>query len=279
MILTDSLRILTNELYVKDLARMKEFYVEGLGFDVVDEYENKLILGHDKTPLLELIQESDYPSFSKYGAWLYHIAYIHKSRAALSNRLIKAFEFAPESFGGSADHHVSEAFYFTDPEGNGVELYFDKDPEGWERIGGQVKMGSEYIHPASYVQTHAGNDDATFRVGHNHLQVGDLAQARRFYHEVLGLDITADLSTHGALFVSSGKYHHHFGLNIWNSQNAWVRPITQLGLGVMSLQLAQTEDLDKLEDRLTQAKIAFTKKDQTITVADPWNNTLRFSTK
>ena len=58
-----------------------------------------------------------------------------------------------------------------------------------------------------------------------------------------------------------------------------MRPITQLGLGVMSLQLAQTEDLDKLEDRLTQAKIAFTKKDQTITVADPWNNTLRFSTK
>ena len=90
---------------------------------------------------------------------------------------------------------MSEAFYFTDPEGNGVELYFDKDPSGREWTGGQVKMGSRYISPSHYINTHAGEEDSRFRVGHNHLQVGDLTKARWFYHEVLGLDITADMSS------------------------------------------------------------------------------------
>lgn len=276
MSLSSSLRILSNELFVHDLAAMKEFYIDGLGFDIIEETPDKLTLGYEKTLLLTLIQVSDYSPSTQRSAWLYHIAYLHKTRAALSNRLIKAFEFAPESFGGSADHSVSEAFYFTDPEGNGIELYFDRDPEGRERSGGQVKMGSEYIDPVHYVHTHAADDDSIFWVGHNHLQVGDLSKARWFYHEVLGLDITADLSSQWALFVSSGKYHHHFGLNIWNSQNAWPRPIQQLGLGVMALQLAESEDLERLEQRLTEAKVAFTKKDQTITVADPWNNILEF---
>ena len=61
MTLTNSLRILSNELYVHNLAAMKEFYVDGLGFDVIEEDGNKLILGHEKTPLLTLIEESDYP--------------------------------------------------------------------------------------------------------------------------------------------------------------------------------------------------------------------------
>ena len=56
-------------------------------------------------------------------------------RSTLANRIARIAQYAPRSFGGSADHSVSEAFYFTDPEGNGVELYYDRDPSTWQWSG------------------------------------------------------------------------------------------------------------------------------------------------
>src|SRR5205823_11628355 len=54
------------------------------------------------------------------------------------------------------------------------------------------------------------------RIGHVHLQVADLEAAERFYSGVLGFDVTVR-GYPGALFVSAGGYHHHIGLNTWNS--------------------------------------------------------------
>ena len=54
-------------------------------------------------------------------------------------------------------------------------------------------------------------------IGHMHLKVADLNRAVRFYHELLGFDI---VSQHGqAAFLSAGGYHHHLGLNTWESLN------------------------------------------------------------
>jgi catechol 2,3-dioxygenase len=51
-------------------------------------------------------------------------------------------------------------------------------------------------------------------MGHVHFYVGDLEQAKKFYHSGLGLDITT-WRYPGALFTSAGGYHHHVGLNVW----------------------------------------------------------------
>ena len=57
---------------------------------------------------------------------------------------------------------------------------------------------------------------AQARIGHVHLKVADLDRAVRFYHKVLGFDLVLNLGT--AAFVSAGGYHHHIGLNTWESE-------------------------------------------------------------
>ena len=55
-------------------------------------------------------------------------------------------------------------------------------------------------------------------IGHVHLKVADLERSIRFYHELMGFDVTARYGTQAA-FLSAGGYHHHLGLNTWESLN------------------------------------------------------------
>lgn len=139
---------------------------------------------------------------------------------------------APQSYGGSADHAVSLAFYFADPDGNGLELYTDTPREDWVWQDGQVSMGSAPLDPNEFIQTHLGRSATTTAaggatMGHVHLRVGDLARARAFYADVLGFAVTAE--SDGALFHAVGGYHHHVATNTWGSAGAGEHP-ESLGL-------------------------------------------------
>jgi catechol 2,3-dioxygenase len=59
--------------------------------------------------------------------------------------------------------------------------------------------------------------DAGVRIGHTHLKVADLERAIAFYHGVLGFEITQRMGSQAA-FLSAGGYHHHLGLNTWESK-------------------------------------------------------------
>ena len=59
--------------------------------------------------------------------------------------------------------------------------------------------------------------DARVSVGHVHLKVADLDRALAFYRDVLGFEVTARMGP-GAVFLSAGGYHHHIGLNTWESR-------------------------------------------------------------
>lgn len=67
------------------------------------------------------------------------------------------------------------------------------------------------------------------RVGHIHLKVADLDRAIAFYHDVLGFDVTQRMGS-GAAFLSAGGYHHHVGLNTWESQGGSAPPPGTTGL-------------------------------------------------
>ncbi|GAB2612553.1 VOC family protein [Pseudactinotalea suaedae] len=261
------------ELLVRDLDRVLAYYAEGVGLDVLRHDGPEAVLGRGGEQIMRLVQRSDLPEFERGDAGLFHTAILFADRPSLARAVAGTARFAPRSFTGSADHLVSEAFYFDDPEGNGVELYVDRPREEWTRTsGGGVEMASLYLDPNDFLQTHlpaAPAPDADGAViGHVHLQVGDIALAEQFYSGVLGFDVMNRYGSQ-ALFVAAGGYHHHIGMNTWNSQGAGPRAAS-LGLGQVSIELPTSDDVEALVSRLRSAAVETRHDGETLRFDDPW---------
>ena len=111
------------------------------------------------------------------------------------------------------------------------------------------------------------------RIGHVHLRVGDLARADGFYRATLGFDPTRQRN--GAAFLSSGRYHHHLGLNVWQSAGAGRRDDAATGLAWFSLEIAQPDLLAAQEERLRHAGIDVAPVANGIETVDPWGTRIR----
>jgi catechol 2,3-dioxygenase len=102
-------------------------------------------------------------------------------------------------------------------------------------------MSSALIHPEA-------------RIGHVHLRVANLDRALAFYHGVLGLDITTRFGTQAA-FLSAGGYHHHIGLNTWESSGGTPPPAGHTGLYRLALLYPTRAALADALQRLIAAHI------------------------
>lgn len=263
-------------LLVADLDAMTTFYRDVITLQVQDAAGDAVTLGRSGTPLVILRHEPTLRHASPGSAGLFHTAIVFESQAALAGALFSVAQHAPQTFTGSADHLVSQAFYLTDPEGNGIELYWDRDRSDWSWTHGQIEMATLYLDPNAFLQEHlvdgAPNTGAA-QIGHVHLSVGDVETAREFYVNRLGFDATASLGNQ-ALFVSAGGYHHHMAMNVWNSRGAGPR-MPALGLGQVDLALPNADALGQLGERLAHYGTAVRDDGRTLTFTDPWNNTLR----
>jgi catechol 2,3-dioxygenase len=92
------------------------------------------------------------------------------------------------------------------------------------------------------------------RVGHVHLRVSDLDRALRFYQDVLGFEITQRYGTEAA-FLSAGGYHHHIGLNTWESLGGSPPPAGSTGLFHLAILYPTRAELADALRRLMRAKI------------------------
>ncbi|WP_426990469.1 VOC family protein [Pseudarthrobacter sp. Y6] len=270
-------------LKVGDMKLMTDYYQRALGLEVVAEQDGGVYLGRLRRPLVHLAAA---PSLSLPGrgeAGLFHTALLFDHRASLAATVATAAQYEPRSFTGSADHLVSEAFYFNDPEGNGIELYWDRPRENWSWNGKDVVMDSLALPPQRYLEQHLtqesmdGQQAAEAGVGHVHLQVGDVQSAHDFYVGTLGFEKTA--GWHGqALFVSAGRYHHHMAMNVWNSRGAGPRKDT-LGLGEMLIEVPSGDDVGALADRLKVAGVASHHTGAELRFEDPWRNSIRVAVR
>ena len=95
--------------------------------------------------------------------------------------------------------------------------------------------------------------DPGVRIGHVHLKVADLERALAFYCGVLGFELTQRL--HGAAFVSAGGYHHHIGLNTWESHGGSPPPMGTTGLYHVAILYPTRSRLADALHRLIEAKI------------------------
>ncbi len=277
--LPDSTRMGSVELVTENLEPMRAFYVDAVGLEVLAEDADRLSLGSGGDEVLSIALADDRAADAPAEAGLYHSAILYPDEQSLARTLLNVATLAPESYTGSADHAVSLAFYFADPDGNGLELYTDTPQDEWVWEGGLVRMGSAPLDPNAFMQEYldqAPTDgmptDATPTMGHVHLRVGDLESARAFYADTLGFAVTAEAP--GAVFFAAGGYHHHVATNTWSSAGASARP-ESLGLGSLTVHLGDESALTAVADRLTDAGATFTQDAGLLTVDDPWGNTVR----
>jgi catechol 2,3-dioxygenase len=206
-------------LQVSDLDRSLRFYQDVLGLRRVgrEGAEASLAAGGDDRPLVHLVaHRSTQPATRRARLGLYHYAILLPDRPGLA-RLFRHLSSTGLHV-GAGDHLVSEAFYISDPDGLGIEVYADRPRAAWRRIGRQLTMATDPVDVQGLLAT-AGDAAWTGMpagtvMGHVHLHVGDLDRAAAFYGDGLGFDRTT-WSYPGALFLGAGGYHHHVGVNTW----------------------------------------------------------------
>ena len=268
-------------LRVKDLDAMTAYYRDVITLDVLSGTADTVTLGRGTSPVVRLEHAPELKQASPGQAGLFHTAILFESQTALAAAVLSVATKAPGTFTGSSDHLVSQAFYFTDPEGNGIELYWDRQRTDWSWNGHDIAMDTLYLDPNGFLQEHLTAEAMEnpriggTTVGHVHLSIGDIPTARDFYVNQIGFDQT--LNFHGsALFVSAGGYHHHMGLNIWNARGAGRRQLT-LGLGQVDIHVPNSDALAATNARLTHFGNDVRNDGQTLFVDDPWGNLLRIS--
>lgn len=272
-------------LRVGDLANMSSYYETALAMTPIEERshgsEVYRVLGRNGVPLVRLISTPNLPNVDRRQAGLYHTAWLFPDRENLAATVYHAAQDPRSRFVGSSDHLVSEAFYFTDPEGNGIELYIDRPRDQWSHTDGEIDMDTLYLDPNNFLREHLREDKLTRTtelagtVGHVHLQVGDVAQARQFYVDTLGFAPTQS-GYRGALFAAAGGYHHHVAMNSWHSRGAGPRAAS-LGLGNLAITVPNRQQLDQVADRLRSHGIWFSDNGQSLLTRDPWDTQVSLS--
>ncbi|MDN4483157.1 VOC family protein [Demequina lignilytica] len=260
------------ELLVSDLAPMVEFYAGGVGLEVIEQTVETAVLGVDGEALVRLVLATALEADDRGEAGLYHSAFLFADASELASAVVRVATASPEAFQGASDHTVSNAFYFADPEGNGVELYIDLPRDTWTWTDGRVTMGTYALDPNAFLAEHlpaSGPAVAATGVtmGHVHLRGGDIDAAERFYVDVIGMAVTSRIDS--AIFLSAGGYHHHLAVNTWSSAGAGERPET-LGLGHLTVTVPDAATIDAVEARALEAGAAHERTSGGLTVLDPW---------
>jgi catechol 2,3-dioxygenase len=268
-------------LRVGNLDAMTAYYRDAVALQVLDTAADTVTLGRGTTPVVILKHSPELKHASPHEAGLFHTAILFETEEALAAAVYSVARKYPNTFTGSSDHLVSKAFYFSDPESNGVELYWDRERSAWSWIHGSLEMATLYLDPNEFLQQNLTEAAATepliggAQVGHVHLQVGDVDTARAFYVDTLGFERTASLGN-TALFVSAGGYHHHMAMNTWNSRGAGPRQLA-LGLAQVDIEVPSSEDLGALVERMKHHGIQTRDDGATVSFDDPWANQIRVS--
>lgn len=266
-------------LTVGDLERSVRFYEDVLGFKLLNRSGGAATLGAaDSTPLLHLVEQPGARPMPQRSTGLYHFAVLFPSRADLARALRRIAEHR-YPLQGASDHLVSEAIYLADPDGNGIEIYRDRQREEWPRVDGNIQMATDPLDLYALLAEAGETSDAVVpegtRIGHMHLQVADIPAAEAFYVDLLGFDIVFRMPS--ALFVSAGGYHHHLGLNTWQSRGGVPAPAGSAGLRQFTIELPDAAEFKRVVTRLQDAGLPIERTDDSVTVADPWRNQLRLA--
>ena len=259
-------------LWVSDLDAMIRYYRDGVGLELLTHIGDRAILGFQTREIVILEHKPAMKYASPHEAGLFHTAILFPTQSALARAVASVAQKYPGTFTGSADHLVSKAFYFNDSEGNGVELYWDRDRSEWSWVHGTIEMDTIFLDPNEFLKEHLVEGEVPHekKVGHVHLSVGSIDAAEEFYVKMLGFEKTLNWGG-AALFVSAGGYHHHMAMNTWRSKGAGKRQLA-LGLGNVEIILDHKDQVQETKERLDYYKLDTSLDADVAKVEDPWGN-------
>jgi catechol 2,3-dioxygenase len=263
-------------LRVADIDDLATFYERVIGLSAVERDGEVARLGPEGgEPLIELVSAPDGSAAPSFSTGLFHLAILVPDRVELARSLRRAAG-AGWRLTGASDHLVSEALYLRDPEGNGIELYRDRPRDQWNRDNGELRMATLPLDLQSILDELGSGEEeanampAATTMGHVHLQVANIPAAEGFYNGALGLEVMVR-SYPGALFLAAGGYHHHVGLNTWQSEGAPPPPEGALGLDRYELVLPDPSDVDAAAERLGESGDPV-RVDEGVLATDPSGN-------
>lgn len=247
------------KLRVANRERSLRFYRDVLGYqvDLLDDSTARLRPASGRPAHFVLSELPGAIPRPQRSTGLYHTAILLPHRRELA-RIIRRLVDAGWPISGAADHGVSEAIYLDDAEGNGIEIYADRPRSAWPAQGEQVALYTDPLDIPDLLRELAADPQpwstmpTEARIGHVHLQVSDLDRAEEFYCGILGFEVT-QRSYPGALFVSAGGYHHHLGLNVWNSRRAGPPPENATGLLAFAIVIPERPAWEAAVERVRAA--------------------------
>ena len=263
-------------LRVAEAERSLAWYRDMIGLELIERTPQRLALGAGGKPFLFLDVQPGIAPRIEETTGLYHLAILVPDRAALAAVLARIA--AARVRLGASDHLVSEALYIWDPDGNGNEVYRDRPRAEWTWENGVVRMATIPLDLRNLLSDLAPGAEnkpvpAATRMGHVHLQVGDLDKAQHHYADLFGFVRTA--GRQGALFMSAGGYHHHLGCNIWHSHHAPPAPVTTAGLVEFTVEIPNAAAMEAAAKRFQAGGVATESVAGGFLVRDPWSIAMR----
>lgn len=257
---------------VEDLDRSIAFYESIIGLQLLSRTEDQAALTADGvTPLVVLERPADVIPLAGRYSGLYHFALLLPERGDLAVFLRHLIQTSYPF--GAGDHYVSEALYITDPDGNGIEVYWDRPTSEWKWDKGVVEMATLQIDAQGILAESnapwSGLPKGTI-MGHIHLHVGDVKQAEQFYDQALGFKTVAYYPQ--AAFMSTGDYHHHIAINTWQGAGAPTPPHNMVGLSGYTLVYPNEEVRQDTIAHLERSGIKIIEEMVGYSVKDPSGN-------
>lgn len=264
-------------LTVADLGRSVAYYREAIGLELLGVDGTRASLGAGGRELVALVEEPGARPAAGFTG-LYHFALLVPRRADLAAWLAHAARDRV-ALTGLSDHFVSEALYLADPDGHGIEIYWDRPRHAWEgRVASRMTtLPLDVEHLISELDRPR---DTTFEglpagtvMGHVHLKVAAIDEAVAFYRGVLGFALMAQLGAQAA-FLAAGGYHHHVGANTWESAGAPPPPPGTAALRHATIVLPDATERDAVLERLEDRGVEWRAGEHGPEVPDPAGNRL-----
>ena len=267
-------------LTVSDLDRSVDWYEHALGLRTHSRADGTAELGDGARTVLVLVEDRNARPAGRHSG-LYHYALLYPSREELARATVRLMN-ARTLVQGASDHGTHEAIYLPDPDGNGIELAADRPRDRWPSPeeefgrGGPMPLDIENLLATVAGEQPRAQVGEGLRVGHLHLHVASIDEGLRFYRDVLGFDVWAQIPT--AAFVSAGGYHHHLGFNTWRGEGIPAQPERTVGLRHWTVQLEREDELAEVRVRIEAAGIPVEANENGFVVRDPFGIPLRIHT-